>query len=385
MAAYDFGLTEEQQKRARRLHDESIVIDMLFQGPIGTYSLPESLESELLELAKEAHPSDEVAQVRYAGELIRKWYTNGRLQDLYKQCWDESGITAACRQLSITSRESLLRSMAHIQAELDHHPWLVKARTAEDIERAHEQGLKAGIVTSQEAEGYGKDLGLLELAYEFGLRVQQLTYNNQNFIGSGCMEHIDGGLSKFGREFVSKCNELGIVVDTSHCGPRTTMDACRHSKDPVVATHTGAKKVYGHNRCKTDDELTAIADTGGVIGIFAMPWFIAEDPQNTTLDHFLDHVDYVVELVGVDHVGIGTDWPMPQTKWMATAFKKHVAPRIGFAPGDGPSTEYIHGLKDYRSFSNITLGLVARGYSDEDVAKIVGGNWMRVFKQVLKS
>lgn len=384
MDAYDFGISEEQQARARKLHDESIVIDMLFQGPIGTYSLPESLEDELLALAQAAHPHDEVAQIQFAGELIRRWYTNGRLSDLYKQCWDESGITAACRQLSIKSRESLLRSMAHVQAEFDHHPWLIKARTVADIEHAHKNGLKAGIVTSQEAEGYGKDLGLLELAYEFGLRVQQLTYNNQNFIGSGCMEPADAGLSKFGRQFVSKCNELGIVVDTSHCGPWTTIDACRHSQAPVVATHTGAMQVYAHNRCKTDEVLKAIADTGGVIGIFAMPWFTAEDPQNTTIDHVLDHIDYVAELVGVDHVGIGTDWPMPQTKWMALAFKRLVAPTIGFAPGDGPSTEYIHGMKDYRSFGNITMGLVARGYSDEDIAKIIGGNWLRVFAQVFK-
>lgn len=385
MDAYEFGLTEAQKQRARQLHHESIVIDMLFQGPIGTYSLPESLEDELLALAQQAHPGDEVAQVRYAGELIRRWYTYGRLRDLYKQCWDESGIDAACRQLTITSPDSLLRSMARIQAEFDYHPWLVKARTADDIRRAKEQGLKAGIVTSQEADGYGKDLGLLELAYEFGLRVQQLTYNNQNYIGSGCMENIDSGLTKFGREFVAKCNELGILVDTSHCGPWTTLDACKHSTAPVVATHTGAKHIYPHRRCKTDEELKAIAETGGVIGIFAMPWFIAEDPTTTTVDHVLDHIDYVVELAGVDHVGIGTDWPMPQTKWMALAFKKYVAPTIGFAPGDGPSTEYVHGLKDYRSFGNITMGLVSRGYSDEEIRKILGGNWMRVFQEVLKS
>ena len=335
---------------------------MLFQGPIGTYSLPESLEEELLDMAMEVHPHDEVAQVNYASKLIRSWYTNGRLSDLYKQCWYESGITVACRQLSIKSQDSLMRSMAHIQAEFDHHPWLIKARTVADIEHAHRKGLKSGIVTSQESEGYGKNLDLLEMAYGFGLRVQQLTYNNHNFIGVGCMEPNDAGLSKFGIEFVDKCNELGIVVDTSHCGRQTTLDACKHSKAPVVATHTGAEKIYPHNRCKSDEEIKAIADTGGVIGIFAMPWFIAEDPQNTTIDHVLDHIDYVVDLVGPDHVGIGTDWPMPQTKWMALAFKKHVAPTIGFAPGDGPSTEYIHGLKDYRSFGNITTGLVARGY-----------------------
>jgi membrane dipeptidase len=382
MNPYDFGLTEEQQNHAKKLHEENIVIDMLFQGPIGTYALPEGMEEELLTLAQKEYPYDEVAQVRFAGRLIRKWYTNGKLEHLYKECWYESGITAGCRQLSITDKDSLFNSMVDIQCEFDFKPWLIKARSADEIEYAHKNGLKAGIVTSQETVGYGKDLGLLEMAYDFGLRVQQLSYNNHNFVGAGCMEPNDAGLSRFGIEFVEKCNELGIVVDTGHCGHQTTLDACKYSKAPVVATHTGADRVYSHNRCKSDEELKAIASTGGVVGIFAMPWFIAENPQNTTVEHFLDHIDYVVELVGVDHVGIGTDWPMPQTKWMALAFKKHVAPTIGFKKGDGPSIEYVHGIKDYRDFSNVTAGLLSRGYSDDDIVKIIGGNWMRVLREI---
>lgn len=382
MIPEDFGLTEEQKAHAQKLHNENIVIDMLFQGPIGTYSLPETLETELLEFAKAEHPTDEVAQVEFANNLIRKWYTHGKLSDLYKDCWYDSGITAACRQLAIRDKDSLLRSMAHIQSEFDHKPWLKKVRTAAEIEDVHQKGLKAGIVTSQETVGYGKDLGLFELAYEFGLRLQQLTYNNHNFVGAGCMEPNDAGLSKFGMQFVAKCNELGVLVDTGHSGRQTTLDACKHSKAAVVATHTGAEKIYLHPRCKSDEELKAIADTGGVIGIFAMPWFIADDPLNTTINHFLDHVDYVVNLVGVNHVGIGTDWPMPQTKWMALAFKKYVAPTMGFAPGDGPSIEHVHGLQDYRSFGNITAGLLARGYQDQEIIKIIGGNWLRVIGEV---
>lgn len=381
---YDFGLTEQQQAHAKKLHDENIVVDMLFQGPIGTYSLPEELEEELLALARKEHPHDEIAQVTYACRVMQRWLTNGRLADLYKECWYESGITAGCRQLGISDKDSLLRSMVDAQCEFDFKPWLVKARRAADVEYAHRNGLKAGIITSQETVGYGKDLGLLEMTYAFGLRVQQLTYNNHNFVGAGCMEPNDAGLSKFGIQFVSKCNELGIIVDTGHCGHQTTLDACRHSKTPVIASHTGAEEVYLHSRCKSDDEIKAIADSGGVVGLFAVPWFIAEDAQNTTAEHLLDHIDYVAQLVGVDHVGIGTDWPMPWTRWMAVAFKKHIAPSIGFKPGDGPSTEYIHGMRDYCSFRNVTAGLLSRGYSDADIIKIIGGNWMRVFREVCK-
>lgn len=384
MIPYDFGLTKEQVLHAGKLHDENIVIDMLFQGPIGTYALSEDLEEELLTLARQRHPDDEVAQVNHARELMQKWFTNGKLSDLYRECWYGSGITAGCRQLSIGDKDSLLRSMVSVQAEFDSKPWLIKARRAEEVEYAHQNGLKAGIVTSQETVGYGKDLSLLELAHDFGLRVQQLTYNNHNFVGAGCMEPNDAGLSRFGMQFVSKCNELGIIVDTSHCGRQTTLDACKYSKAPVIASHTGVEQIYFHSRCKSDQEIEAIAATGGVVGLFAMPWFIAEDPQHSTIEHLLDHIDYVVRLVGVDHVGIGTDWPMPQTKWMALAFKKYVAPSIGFKPGDGPSIEYIHGIKDYRDFGNLTAGLLSRGYCDADIIKIIGGNWMRVFRSVCK-
>lgn len=374
--------TAEQQSRARKLHEDNIVIDMLFQGPIGTYSFPDELEAELLALAEAAHPGSETEQISFASEHIRRSYTHGQLSDLYESCWVESGITAACRQLSITSTDSLMRSFVTVQEQFDHKPWLIKARTADDIRDAHATGKRAGIVTSQEATGYGKNLGLLELAHAFGLRVQQLTYNNHNLIGAGCMEPNDAGLSRYGMDFVGKCNELGILVDTSHCGRQTTLDACKHSQELVVATHTGAAAIYDHDRCKSDEELKAIAETGGVIGIFAMPWFVAPDPDNTTLDDVLDHIDYVANLVGIDHVGIGTDWPMPQTRWMALAFKRLIAPTIGFAPGDGPSTEIIHGLTDYRDFSNITAGLISRGYNDADTAKIIGGNWLRVIDQV---
>ena len=216
---YDFSLTAEQEARARTLHESSIILDMLFQGPVGTYSLPEGAEEELLALAQEACPGDEIAQCNWATAEILRRMIGGSYSQLYKDCWYDSGLTGGCRQLSVTDRDEALRSAVELQAEFDTYPWLVKCTSVEQIRRCKKEGLKAGIVTSQEAEGYSKDLKLLELLYNYGLRVQQLSYNNQNLIGAGCMEPNGGaGLSKFGIRFVEKCNELGIVVDTGHCG-----------------------------------------------------------------------------------------------------------------------------------------------------------------------
>lgn len=216
---YDFSLTAEQEARARTLHESSIILDMLFQGPVGTYSLPEGAEEELLALAQKACPGDEIAQCNWATAEILRRMIGGSYSQLYKDCWYDSGLTGGCRQLSVTDRDEALRSAVELQAEFDTYPWLVKCTSVEQIRRCKKEGLKAGIVTSQEAEGYSKDLKLLELLYNYGLRVQQLSYNNQNLIGAGCMEPNGGaGLSKFGIRFVEKCNELGIVVDTGHCG-----------------------------------------------------------------------------------------------------------------------------------------------------------------------
>lgn len=355
---------------------------MLFQGPIGTYAIPQTLSDELAKIVNAKYPHDEVAQIREAASLIHKWSLNGSMTKLYFDCWYESGITAGNRQLAVDSLESILHSMCNAQVQFDSFDWLIKAKTVNDIIKAKKENKKAGIVTCQSTIGFGKNLNLLDAVYDFGLRVVQLTYNNQNLVGSGCMEPHAGGISVFGQKFIKKLNELGIVVDTGHCNKQTTLDACKYSNAPVIASHTAVEKVYKHNRAKSDDEIKAIADTGGVIGVFAVPWFIAEDPQNTSLNDFLNHLEYIINLVGVDHVAIGTDWPMPQTKWMATKFKKHISHTIGFAKGDGPSTEYIKGFKDYRQFKNITRGLVAKGYSDATIKKILGENWLRVFKEV---
>ncbi|RKP49999.1 hypothetical protein D7Z26_19475 [Cohnella endophytica] len=377
---YPFNLTPEQEARALRLHESSIVIDLLFQGPLSPKAIPEAVSERIRETC-EPYLDDPMTYSAMPAKIIHEMSSRGEIAE-YKEEWYRSGITAGNRQLDLSSMEKIITSMGEVQRQFDANEWLVKATDAEQIREAKRNGLKAGIVTAQETDGLGKNLDLLDGLYQFGLRVLQLTYNNQNYIASGCAELANGGVSNFGAKFIRRMNELGIVVDTSHCGKQTTLDACRLSSQPVIASHTGVEALYGHMRCKSDEELKAIAATGGVIGVFAMPWFIHEDPNDTTIDHVLDHIDYVVRLVGAEHVGIGTDWPMSDVEWSLVYFKEHIATKLGFAKGDGPSTETVKGLEKYSYFINFTRGLVARGYSDEDVARIMGGNWLRVFEQV---
>lgn len=382
MVLYDFNLTDEQEKEARRIHDESIVIDMLFQGPLSPYAVPKDVENQIVKEAQERF-NDDMGLVMYSGERLIDMAVKEELP-AFKQEWYDSGLTAGNRQLGLGNKDQLIGSIGSIERQFDAFDWLIKATKAEHIVQAKEKNIKAGIVTCQETLALGKDLKLLDALYHYGLRVVQLTYNNQNYVGSGCAEPSGSGVSVFGEAFIKRLNALGIVVDTGHCNKQTTLDACRISQTPVIASHTAVENIYPHMRCKSDEEIKAIAATGGVIGIFNMPWFIHEDPKNSTLDHFLDHVDYVVNLVGEDHVGIGTDWPMTDILPTLKIFKEKVAHTMGFKKGDGPSTEVIKGLETYGCFINITRGLISRGYSEEGIKKIIGGNWLRVFKKVWK-
>ncbi|MRN55849.1 dipeptidase [Paenibacillus monticola] len=377
---YDFNLTLAEEERAVRLHDTNINIDLLFQGPLSPTAIPDSVSAKIMELC-EPYKDDPMLYSSLPSQWVTKLSASGDIPQ-YKEEWYKSGITAGNRELNLSDHTSIITSMGEVQLQFDSADWLVKALTAEDIRAAKREGKKAGIVTAQETDGLGKNLDLLDGLYHFGLRILQLTYNNQNLIGSGCAEPANGGLSKYGIRFIERLNKLGIIVDTGHCGKQTTLDACRYSQTPVIASHTGVEAIFPHMRCKSDEEMIAIANTGGVIGIFAMPWFVHEDPNHTTIDHVLDHMEYVIRLVGVDHVGIGTDWPMSDVMWALVYFKEHIAPKLGFAKGDGPSTETVAGLEKYSYFINFTRGLVARGYSDEDIEKIMGGNWLRVFAQI---
>ena len=377
---YDFNLNQEQELRAKSLHEDSIIIDMLFQGPLSPYSIPEHIEEETKRIADE-QTQDPGKKTQIGRKLLLDYAIKGKLPQ-FKDCWYKSGITAGSRQISPGSIESLIDT----QRQFDSFDWLVKALTVNDIRQAKKDGKKAGIVQTQVPDATEKNIDLLDNMYDYGLRVLQLTYNVQNLIGSGSYERTDSGISKHGVKFIERMNKLGMVVDTGHCGRQTTLDACELSTAPVIASHTSAAGVYNHTRSKTDEEIKAIANTGGVIGVFAMPTFMLdlEHRFNVTLDNVLDHIDYIVKLVGVDHVGIGTDWPMNETFWSIGTFKYDIAPKLGFRMEEGPHKEYIIGLKEYSQFINITRGLVSRGYTDNDVKKILGENWLRVFEQVWK-
>lgn len=251
---------------------------------------------------------------------------------------------------------------------------LCLATSAGDIEAAKASGRIAIVLHFQGGTPLEYDANLVEAFYRLGVRVIQLTYNERNPLGDGCTERTDSGLSDLGAQAIAEMNRLGIVVDLSHVGHRTSMEAVEASSAPVVFSHSNASAVCGSPRNLTDDQIRAAAASGGVIGINAFPAFVSKDPV-PTVQHLLDHIDYMVRRVGDDHVGLGFDFATEtEDDYEYFKYKADVYPK--------PPWVYPAGIDGFEKIPNVTRGLVARGYSNDTIRKIVGGNFLRVFRQV---
>lgn len=380
---YDFGLTAAQEERARKVFQESIVIDLLFQGPAGRAIFTEEMSEEL----KRSYKAHGNAQRLWAEAWLLpvRRALQGKLP-AFRETWEATGVTAGNRQVGIgDSLVSAYEGLALAQAQFDKFsPWLVKALTADDIRRAKAEGKVAGYMSTQNSIHVGTNLDNLNHFYDLGMRMIQLTYNSVNWVGGGCTDRADCGVTDYGVKFIKRMNDLGILVDLGHCGRQTTLDACALSEVPVVASHTAAEGVRFHARAKSDEELRAIAGTGGVIGVYAVPSFLTDDPKTGTIELLLDQIDYIANLVGYEHVGLGTDWPMQGPDWAVEVLGEW-AKEIGFRPEHTfPGPETLKGFDTYLDFINIARGLVKRGYSDEQISAILGGNALRVFEQVWK-
>lgn len=257
--------------------------------------------------------------------------------------------------------------------------------TAADIEHAKAAG-KVGIVYGfQNAVALEGDPRLVRVFHKLGVRIIQLTYMTANALGDGCLEPRNGGLTLFGKAIVRELNAHGIIIDISHVGERTSLDAIEHSEVPVAISHACAKGLVDNPRNKADDVIKAVAERGGVMGITSLPNFVCdfEAGADPTLEDYLQQIDYVANLVGIDHVGIGMDYVdghdsnFSSTRtWggtMAQAERKAVGRTVWPMP---------YAVADSAHIPQVTEGLVKRGYRDEDIQKVLGLNWLRYFRLV---
>jgi len=218
--------------------------------------------------------------------------------------------------------------------------------------------------------------------YALGQRVSQLTYNAQNLLGSGSTERIDGGVSDYGVAIIKAMNDAGMLIDVSHSGDRTTLDAIELSPKPIAFTHSNCRALNNHPRLKTDEAIKALAAKGGVMGITGVRMFV-KGSEPTTIEDIVDHIDHVVKLVGIEHVGIGSDsdllgydkLPAEINKQLRASYKSSYAFREKIDT-DG----FDHPKKTY----TLTDALIRRGYSDANISLILGGNFRRLLADTWK-
>jgi membrane dipeptidase len=258
--------------------------------------------------------------------------------------------------------------------------YFIRITTADDLRRVKADGRIGLLLGIQNADHFRRPQDV-DLFYGLGQRISQLTYNSRNRIGNGATERVDGGISNFGASIIERMNAVGMAVDVSHCGDRTTLDAFELSNGPVLITHSNCRAlVPGHPRCKSDEAIRAMARSGGVMGITGVRNFVTlEEP--TTVDHVIDHFDHVRRLVGVEHVGVGSDVDL--FGYDALPEEVQAQLRSGYADTYAFRDRIdIEGLDHPKRMFDLTEGLVRRGYGDDEIELILGGNFIRVLSEI---
>ncbi len=261
-----------------------------------------------------------------------------------------------------------------------HPDLLMRIDSAADLEEVKKNG-KIGIILGvQNSDHFARPEDVKQY-YLAGQRISQLTYNSQNRIASGSTDRADGGISDFGERIVAAMNEVGMAVDVSHCGDQTTLDAFELSSRPVLITHSNARALAaGHPRCKTDEAIKAMAAKGGVMGITAVRNFVtAAEP--TTIDSYVDHIDHVAKLVGIEHVGVGTDSDLKGYDALPEEIYKSLKASYKDSYGFRDRID-IEGLDHPQKMYDLTEALVRRGYSDDNIRLVLGENFKRVLSDI---
>lgn len=246
-----------------------------------------------------------------------------------------------------------------------HPQYFQRILEASDLDRAAEEG-KIGLLIGFQNSDHFRTAADVPLFHGLGQRVSQLTYNARNRIGTGCQEKVDTGLSEYGAQVVQAMNEVGMAIDLSHCSDRTTRETIHLSRVPVLVTHSNCRALAPHPRCKSDESIRALAARGGVMGITVLPAFVRPGGQ-ATVENILDHFDHVIRLVGIEHVGLGSDSDLdavdPKTGQVRVRYR-------------------VKGLQNARRVFDLVEGLIRRGYTDDHLRLVLGGNFRRALGEI---
>jgi membrane dipeptidase len=388
------SLTPEE---ARQLHNEALVIDTqqppITSGIVFTPGMRETVQhmAERGRTRSEAGPAIEAA-------LVRDIQTSDDAKRMYLDMWRESGVTVACGTYSGSHKpsqayDSAVRKIANahaIAAECEDEMMLI--RSSVDIHRAHFEGRYGVLIDFQNTLPIGDDLDRIQTFHGLGLRMVQLTYNLDNLVGDGCTDANKAGLSLYGREMVRRLNEMNIIVDVSHCSEQVGWDAMDVSSAPVIVSHSAAKGVAYHDRGKSDELAKAVAEQGGYFGVVTLPGFIRDTPGGS-LDDVVKQVEHLVNVCGIDHVGLGTDKAGPGPGTSSLVEYPDSMPQsnpdefdwVGFRMEEHRLTsDYdMDGFRKFSDWPNITVALAEAGFNEDELRKLLGQNYLRAFEDIV--
>lgn len=276
--------------------------------------------------------------------------------------------------------ETMALIAAHIALFETHRDRIMQVRETSDIHRAKATGRVGIVLGFQGADPIQDDLKMIAVYRALGVKIMQLTYNATNRVGSGYRVPEDRGLTSFGRDVIAEMNRLGVLIDLSHCGDRTTREAIEASRRPVAITHANSRRFSNSIRNKAPETIRALAEREGMIGAMAFP-LVLTGQASATLEHYLGAIEDLVDLVGVDRVGLGPDFMEEMPKRVAAealaGFTEDTAARFY-------SVRKVEGFGSVAETGNVTRGLLARGWKEEDVRKVIGGNWLRFYEEAWK-
>jgi membrane dipeptidase len=352
-------LGEEYSARTIRLMQESPVVDMLCQ-----FAFPDLREEGMPRADRWLHDPSSFTAEDFA-------------------VFRGSGVKTLALGRGGPNYEAVLQFMAQWNGFIASHPeWFIRVDDAADLASARADGRVGIMITTQNSDHF-RTANDVRTFHRLGQRLSQLTYNVQNRIGAGFLEHNDGGLTIFGHEVVEAMQKVGMTVDLSHCADRTTLDGIAAAKKPVVFTHGAARGLMpGYARCKSDDSIRALARNGGVMGIAAIRFMIRPEAP-VTVEHFVDHVEYVIKLVGAEHVGIGSDldlaglgMPIPKPgEEPAIASQVNFDRYKPYYAADGGV--HVDGMNHPKRVFDVVETMVRRRHSDETIRLVIGGNFVR--------
>jgi len=282
-------------------------------------------------------------------------------------------LTLAAGAGAGASIETVIERIGRVKREIrERSDWLVFASTVEDIREAKAANKLAVNFNFQETLPFGRNLDMIQTYYDLGIRQALLAYNQKNLVGDGCNERTDAGLSKFGVDLIKEMNRVGMLVDGSHSGYRTTMDAMEVCEGPFIFSHSNPFGAFAHFRNIKDDQIDACAASGGVIGVVGAGGFL--DDVNASTESIFRCLDYLVERAGPEHVGLGLDYVHDVES--AFAMRKK-------SPTAWPNT-IMYNYAGAEQAVGLTQMMIDHGYTDEDIINILGENWARVCGKVWK-